>query len=822
MPKSVSVGFPEFIEEAVRGLVKTMPWMAETDMKLCESIDQLKAFVDLAISRGTDGKKAHCCLDVETTGLNTRTRNGKPLIDLVGVALAVSNTQGIYIPVRHKEGPEMNLPEAAVLEEIRRLCKCCIIIVHNAKYDLSVLKNLGIVINNFEDFEDTLILARLYDAGQKAIGLKELSKNLLKRPMIELKDITKGSQRLDMVTPTTAYIYGASDSLCTYGLFDLFNNHPIVIEQRSVYNLEKRLVFVVMQMESNLVYIDKEYLLTEKARISERLKRIEDEIHDKAGDKEFNIGSTQQLGKILFEKLGFDYPSKTKTASGQYMTDTATLEKIADKYPMVKLIIEYRELEKSLGTYIENLLNNCDENSCIKLSFNQNGTDTGRFSSPGGYGINIDGYSGCNIQSIPANYSASAPDIRKAFRARPGKKLVAMDFSGEELRVATNLSLETKWMDEFLHGSADLHTATGKVIYNKQEISKAERQVAKTTNFLVMYGGGSKGLAEQARLSETEARKILTQFFEGLPKLKRWIERERANAKKQKFARTCFGRIRPLHMFYDSGDRGLEAHADRCATNFLVQGACADIMKVVMVRIASWIAEKNLQDEIKILITMHDELVFEMPEDKLDVYVPQLYNIMCLTDILQGIFKWPVPLTLDAEYGDTWHVDHDLFKEKPHLKTAAAPIVFHQPTQVLEAPATAVEKPSESPAPVAEVTPETIPATADAPAQESVPTASEVVPVVPEAVADVKEGILNENASEDLGVIDYKLKDLQDTTRLKLNAVLEILTKECDNKLFKGPVKLLRLYDRENTALSVSNLKVRADSFFTLARLFGL
>lgn len=814
MPKTVNVGFEEFIEDNVQELTKTMPWMKDTDMQLCTGIEHLRQFIDKAISNGKDGKKAVCAVDFETTGLNTRMIKGNPAIAIVGICLATDKNTGIYIPVNHKEGHEMNIPEAQVLEEIRRLCKCCIILVHNAKFDLSVLRNFGIVIDNFEDFEDTLILARLYDAGQKAIGLKELSKKLLDRPMIELKDITRGSHRLDMVSPKIGYIYGASDALCTFGLFELFNSQQIINEQRGVYNLEKRLVFVVMQMEANLVLIDREYLLKEKARITERLDFIKSEIHRLADDKEFNIGSTQQLGKILFEKLNYEYPSKTKTASGQYMTDTTTLEKIADKYPMVKLIIECRELEKSLGTYIENLLNNCDEDGCVKVSFNQNGTDTGRFSSPGGHGINIDGYSAVNVQSIPANYSASAPDIRKAFKARPGNKIVAMDFSGEELRVATNLSLETKWMDELLHGSADLHTATAKAIYKKEEITKAERQVAKTVNFLVLYGGGSKGLAEQARLSETEARRILSSFFEGLPKLKKWIERERGIAKKQKYARTVFGRIRPLHMFYDSGDRGLEAHADRCATNFLVQGACADIMKVVMVRIASWIKENNLDNEIKILLTMHDELVFEMPENKLELYVPQLNNIMCLSDILQGTFKWPVPLTVDAEYGDTWHVDHDLFKEKPELKNSPV-IEFHQPTQVVEKeiPATTPESAPE-PAAMPELDlgqdlqmPE-IPLPAAV--SEALTLETQVKGQSPEGCAPSSEPELEE--------ITYKIRDRSKTTLLKLNQIITFLTEDCENKMYCGPVKILKVFDKEGYVLSVSNLRVRADSFHALAR----
>jgi DNA polymerase-1 len=398
--------------------------------------------------------------------------------------------------------------------------------------------------------------------------------------MVEFDEITGGTKQFTLISPKICYIYAASDAICTFGLYEFFMSQPTVIDQRGVYNLEKRLVSVVMQMEANLVKIDKQYLLTEKIRIENKLKEIEKEVHDLAGGP-FNVASTQQLGKILFDKLGYRYPEKEKTAKGQYKTDIATLEKIEDEYPIVKKLISFRELEKSLGTYVENLIANCDEDDCVKFSFNQNGTDTGRFSSPGGKGINEDGYSAVNVQSIPSNYNEESPDVRKAMIARPGKKIVAMDFSGEELRVAANLSKEKKWVDEFLYGSADLHTATAKAIFKKDEVTKAERQAAKTVNFLVLYGGGPRGLAQNAKMSENEAKRILTAFFEGLPDLDRWIKRERRIARDRKKAITAFKRIRPLDMFYNSGDKGLEAHADRCATNFLVQG-CLKSTEVVL------------------------------------------------------------------------------------------------------------------------------------------------------------------------------------------------------------------------------------------------
>jgi DNA polymerase I-like protein with 3'-5' exonuclease and polymerase domains len=1420
MPKSTfdSVGFQEFIDDNVQDLVKKMEWMKDTEMVLCESIAQLTDFINSVIASGNGTKKPYCCLDLETTGLNTRlNKDGIPIEKIVGIALAYNKNKGIYIPVNHKEGKECNLPEKKVLEEIKRLVRCVIIIVHNAKFDLQFLKNYGIVIDYYEDFEDTIILARLYDAGQKEIGLKHLSFTYLGRKMLELKEVTSGTNKLDLVHPKSCYVYAASDSVCTFGLFEFFINQPIIIEQMKVYCLEKRLVPVVMQMEANLVLIDKEYLSKEKTRIAEKLEGLKKEVQAIA-KKDFNVGSTQQLGKVLFEELGYEYPEKKKTASGLYMTDTATLEKIADKYPMVKHIITIRKLEKTLGTYIENLLNNCDEEGLIKLGFSQNGTDTGRFSSPGGKGLHEDGYCGVNIQSIPANYDEHVPDVRKAFRARPGKKIVACDFSGEELRVAANLSKEKKWVDEFLYGSADLHTATGKTVFKKEEISKAERQIAKcvakgtliasdrgwipieelhdndkvithtgelrcvtkiwdmgtkpgvqiitssgqritcgvnhrflttedkwvraedlqsgqliktascekmsptnvqrfhfnfwdkgnnrfvsedlpyveinalwsrllgylmgdgsihtnsanivcsdefedvkkdiveiatklglyprirnsqrlkmdgtkgrvlyniqigsrvlvrffreigftgrrewkeeekfpgghksckifrvpkvifmspkniakeflvglfetdgtvektqtsvttkdrnfaediilllssfgikarianheskkynrmyykvclgvhaskkfreeinfisekkrarlqalvtrsenhprpgdftmkwvteirsvtpigdislmdltveddhtyvaqglvthnTLNFQILYGSGPRGIAEQAKISEMEARRAVDGFLIGLPQLAEWIRNERKKARKFKKAKTPFGRIRPFHMFYDSGDKGMEAHADRAAVNFMVQGclkgsekvltnkgylpiievkklqesgeilkvwtgtswetfdvidrgpwqlatlelhngmtlecdtrhqvlvrdgntydfkhflnlkkgdlvcttypqeiiygngnvspdsysdnllkasleirqkflknlnfneyysveqlkniqliawssgiplhlnndglkleetesiseyflspikslykidqventytlsvhsplhrfdsagiisknSCADIMKIVMVRVSNWIKSNGLADEIKMLITMHDEIVFEMPENKLDEYIPQINDLMGLKDVLQDNLGWSVPLTIDAEYGDSWHVDHDFFKEHPELKNAKANIEFHSNTQVIETPVLNQNDPASDS--TSSNTPEDAPLLIpDSPAvpdssSQSIHLNSSIQTDATQAIS-LENEIQTENGGEE---IFYRLKELSKINLLRLNEIITFLTDDCEKLFYKGPKAILRIQDKEGNVLSVSNLKVRTDSFYSLARFFGL
>lgn len=806
--------FKEFQEEKIKELTSSRPWMEQRDMRLISSIEELSHYIDEAIEAGI------CALDIETTGLSTRVKRKKntsdnitlstsdyePVNKIVGFCLSFDSKCGVYVPINHIEDPHENLPERQTLLEIQRLCKNCRLIFHNAKFDLQVLRNYGIIVDSHEKFEDTLILARLHDAGRKEIGLKNLSEHLLNQPMLSFKDVCK-EERFDFISPRIGYQYGSSDAICTLDLYNFFIATNIIKEQMPVYNLEKRTTLVVLQMERSLLKIDVSYLKELQISIAQRLREIEQEIYRLAG-KEFNIASPPQLGRILFEELNYNYPEKKKTASGQYMTDTHTLEKIKDVYPIVGNIIEYRMLEKSLGTYVNNLLTNYDEDGYIKLSFKQSGTDTGRFSSPGGKGIRHDGYCGVNVQSIPSNYDEGVPDIRKAIVARPGNKIVAMDYSSEELRVATNLSGEPRWI-EALESGVDLHTATGRVIFGRQEISKAERQIAKTVNFLTLYGGGAKTLAAQAGISEREAKRVLNQFFTGLAHLKKWIDRERARARQRGFAQTSFGRIRPLHMFYNTGRDQDVAHADRCAVNFLVQGASADIMKTAMVRVFNWIKSSNLIDEIKLLITMHDEIVFEMPENKLDFYIPKLNNIMKLEDILQGHLHWRIPLKVDAEYGDSWHVDHDFFKEHPELENSSETVVFHKSTQIVE------ESNKEN---FKEQVPEQAPSEQEKLPENTIVTGEQND--LPEQKESSEVPIPSPEISTE--TLIYTLRDRRASTLRRLNDILSFLQGENNKEVkYSSPLKILQIRDVDGNLLSIDK-RIRADAFLALARREGL
>lgn len=804
----------EFQEEKIKELSSSKPWMEDRDMRLISHIKELSDFTDEAIKKGI------CALDLETTGLSSRVRRKtdssdyEPVNKIVGFCLSFDSHCGIYVPINHREESHYNLPERPVLDEIRRLCKNCVTIYHHAKFDLQFLRNYGIIIDEFNRFEDTLILARLFDAGQKEIGLKGLSNRLLNQPMLNLDGVCKEGH-FDLVPPRIGYRYGASDAICTLDLYNFFVSKNIIKEQMPVYNLEKRTTLVVLRMERNLVKIDVDYLEALRVTVTKRLSEIEKEIHNLAG-REFNIGSTQQLGSVLFEELNYTYPEKKKTASGQYMTDARTLGKIKDTYPIVSNIIEYRMLENSLGTYVNNLLINHDEDGYIKLSFNQSGTDTGRFSSPGGKGLKHDGYCGVNVQSIPAKYDPKIPDIRGAFVCRPGNKIVAMDYSAEELRIATNLSGEPKWIEAIQRG-VDLHTATGQAIFGRQQISASERKIAKIINFLSLYGGGAKTFAAQAKITEREAKRILNQFFSGLSVLKKWIDKERARARHLGYAQTAFGRIRPLQMFYNSGRDADIAHADRCAVNFLVQGAAADIMKTAMVRVYNWINSMNLFDEIKMLITMHDEIVFEMPTDKLDVYIPKLNNIMKLEDILQGYLKWKIPLTVDAEYGDSWHISNNFFKEHPELEKSD-PVIFQKSSQITESGVEENKKPEPEEKNVEE-NKDQEKITDESSMEKNTESVQEGNPIVVDISSEESGSVTHVMTNEK---IIYTIRDRRKSTLRKLNDILVFLEEEDKKKInYNGPVKILQIRDCDGNSLLVDK-HVRSDAFLALARNEGL
>jgi len=474
-----------FEDEAVQDILEQNEWMRACTFKLLTKRQEVTEYIDAAIEKGL------CALDLETTSLNTRKElRSLPTAKIVGVCLATDVHEGIYIPVKHDD-MEYNLPYDFMVRELKRLVMNCVCVYHNFKYDGAILYNHGIFNPDESAYEDTLIMASIDDASRKTKGLKYLSESVLKRPMVEIDGLgitgnTKKVVAFNMVHPQKAVYYGGSDAMNTLALYHFFKKN---IDKQdptgktgpwAIYKVEKRCLFVTLEMERNLILLDIPYLRDIQEKVLEKCQGLLLGIFEIVGRK-FDVNSPKQLGTVLFDELKVPYPSKERTASGQYQTSQAVLEKIQSDHPVVKMLLSYRHMQKVVGTYVNNLIMNADENSCVRFQMNQNRADTGRFTATGGSGLYEDGYSGVNCQNIPA-YKKKDPDsidLRRALIARPGKKIVTIDYSGEELRIATNLSKEPNWLEEFINGSGDLHTITARAIYQKDAVDKDERSVGK-------------------------------------------------------------------------------------------------------------------------------------------------------------------------------------------------------------------------------------------------------------------------------------------------------------------------------------------------------
>ncbi len=477
-----------FTDDKVKELIELRPWMKTKKFVLLTKQQEIEAFFDECI------KKGRCAYDLETTGLNTRIdpSTGLCYAKIVGICVSHDPDEGAYIPIAHEHADNYNVPLKFIIRETKRLAANCTLIFHNFKYDGAILKPHGVVFESEDQYEDTYLMAAIEDASRKEKGLKYLSGALLDRPQLEIDDLgiqgtAKNAVSFFLVPPQKAVYYGGGDAMNTMALYlylkDRIDKQDPTGKEGpwAVYKVEKRCLFVTMEMENNLVKIDRKYLEETAIDVDLRMQKLIGDIYKIAGHQ-FDINSTKQLGVVLFEELGIEYPKKAeKTKKGDYQTNSEILEMVSSKNPIVSMILTYRGYVKIKGTYLDNWLNNADENDEVKFKLNQIQADTGRFSGSGGYGLEIDGYCGVNCQNVPT-WDKSDPhsvNLRRAMIAHDGFQMVSIDYSGEELRIATNFSKEPKWVNEFLYGTGDLHTITGKIITGKSEITKKERSLGK-------------------------------------------------------------------------------------------------------------------------------------------------------------------------------------------------------------------------------------------------------------------------------------------------------------------------------------------------------
>lgn len=629
------------------------PWMEECDFVLVSTLEEVKQMVDGAIKAGL------CALDLETEGLDNRTYDGKMNHQIAGFAVSYQQDKeiGYYLPINHKV-EDGNLPVEETLQEIKRLCENTKLVFHNAKFDAEFLEGWisGLNLDDAERFDDTMVEYYLMDSNHNlagSLGLKKISENFLGRKMIDIQDLfPKGTKHINFceLHPQEGYIYASSDAINTLKLHLTIKDHHLLIKQAGIYKLEKRVIAAVRWMEQNRIHINKQYLaqLTEEIKI--KMKEIEDEIYQLCGRK-FNLDSPKELGNILFEELKI--PNAGKTAkSGQYKTSKDDLDELNEehngKFPALSLVVKYRKYTKALGTYIEPLSTRTDKFNDALFQFFSCGTNTGRFASRGSENGPDCGVQGQNITSV----EKGIVNIRRAFAARPGFILAAIDYSGVELRLIANFAGIKKWIEEFINGSGDLHSITARDCFGlapDQPVPPELRKIAKAVNFGCAYGAGGQTIAESAGISKEEGFRIHRAFFNGVPEFDRWIKKKQKEGKEQGFVTTAWGRIRLLpdikndNPFY----RG---HDERNAVNSPIQGSSADITKIAMVKVYDLVKKSNWWDDVRLMLTVHDELVFEVRDSCKEELLPILIDTMC--NVAPKI--WPVPIKVDCEVGPDW------------------------------------------------------------------------------------------------------------------------------------------------------------------------
>jgi DNA polymerase-1 len=575
--------------------------------------------------------------DTETTSTNPMTAQ------LVGISLSPEPYRGYYIPVGHipsLEGPDQ-LDVEVVLDRLRPLFDDPEIdrTAHNAKYDMVVLWNAGLHVDHVD--ADTMIAAFLM--GDRDIGLKSLARAFLGVTMTPISSlIGTGSKQITMaqVPVESAAKYAAADADMTLRLRPLLEQE---VRERGLFDLYKTiempLIGVLMHMELTGVAVEVEVLREMARTLTDDLQRLEREICDCVGHQ-FNMSSPRQLSQVLFEELNL--PKTRKTTQG-YTTDAQALEGLRGQHPIVDLILEYRQVAKLKSTYIDALPGMINPHTGrIHTTYGQTGAATGRISS-----------SDPNLQNIPVRTELGR-QVRKAFVARDpqGKRppnqmsLLAADYSQIELRILAHISQEPRLIEAF-QADEDIHKATAADLFGVpiDQVNADQRRLAKTVNFAVIYGLSAMGLSQRTELSRSESAEFIDAYFARYPGIRRYLDDTVASTRKRGYAETLLGRRRYLPEI-NAGNINLRQQAERMATNHPIQGTNADIIKIAMDQIAEALPANELGS--KMILQVHDELIFECPDVELDDMRRLVPELMCSAMTLS------VPLKVETKTGKNW------------------------------------------------------------------------------------------------------------------------------------------------------------------------
>ena len=580
--------------------------------------------------------------DLETDSLNVIDAN------LVGVAICLSVKRSYYIPLAHKDENGKIIKEQIDFKEALKqlnniLSNSSLIkIGHNIKYDIAVLKRYKI---DVVSFEDTMLMSYINDAGNHRHGMDELAKVHFNRDTIKFKDVVgtgKSQITFDYVEIEKAIEYAAEDAEITFKLYLLLKKKLSEGKNISAYNyLEKPLVASILEMEINGIKINTEYLQSLSSEFEKKINSLEKTIFKLCG-VEFNIGSPKQLGDVLFNKLNLTPPKKTKT--GEFSTGIEVLEDLAfEGNKVAEDLITWRQLSKLKNTYTEALQTHINKTTQrIHTSYAMASTNTGRLSS-----------SDPNLQNIPIR-STEGRLIRKAFIAEKGYKILSADYSQVELRVLAHIAKIEPLIAAFKNGE-DIHALTASEIFSTdiKKITPDLRRRAKAVNFGIIYGISAFGLAKQLSITNHEANNFIKKYFDKFPGIKKYMEDTKALCREQGYVETLCGRKCFFPKIKDK-NFAYRSFQERAAINAPIQGTAADIIKRAMIKIH----EKNISNnnDCKMLLQVHDELIFEVKESKIEKFQALIRQEM--ENALNPLISLDVPLLVESSFGDNWDEAH--------------------------------------------------------------------------------------------------------------------------------------------------------------------
>ena len=562
--------------------------------------------------------------DIETTGLDIKKDK------LVGFSFAIDYKKAYYVPISHNYlGVVQQIAIDDAIKAIRKILKGRLI-GQNLKFDLSLLY-FQFGIDRIIPYGDTMIMAWLLNPNSK-VGLDNLALKFFNYKMKPFKEIVKRGKKFSDINIELASFYAGEDAWITYRLYFELENRIKIMELTHLNSLLRELEYpfinILIDMELKGIKINIEKLKSLQKLLNSKLSNLTEEIYSLAG-REFNIRSTRQLGRVLFEDLRLKGAKRTKTG---YSTNEKTLQAIINEHEIISKILEYRAVQKLLSSYAIPILKLAkdDINHRIYTSFLQTGTTTGRLSSKEP-----------NLQNIPVR-SKLGKKIRNSFVAKEGYKLLSIDYSQIELRLLAHFSEDRALVDAFKN-NLDIHTATAIKLFGIK-MAKEKRAIAKSINFGILYGMGSRKLADELKITTKEAREIIKNYFNSFPTVRDFLERIQKRVKEIGYVETILKRRR-FFDYYNANGMQRSAFM-REAVNTLFQGSAADLIKLAMLKIDRDIRKQGINGAM--LLQIHDELIFEIEESIIDNMA------LKFKDIMENIMQLNVPLKCSINIGLSW------------------------------------------------------------------------------------------------------------------------------------------------------------------------